>query len=58
MRAARLIKMVLLLQSHPAMTAAELARELHAAVAENRCVDDDELYRRLGMEKPPPDAEL
>jgi hypothetical protein len=36
----------------------ELVRELNKAVAENRRVDDDELYRRLGMEKPPPDAEL
>ena len=36
----------------------ELARELNKAVAENRRVDDDEFYRRLGLEKPPPDAEL
>jgi hypothetical protein len=36
----------------------DLARELNKAVAENRRVDDDELYRRLGMEKPPPDVEL
>ncbi|MFJ6949326.1 helix-turn-helix transcriptional regulator, partial [Streptomyces wuyuanensis] len=31
MRAARLIKMVLLLQSRPSMTAAELARELEVS---------------------------
>jgi hypothetical protein len=34
----------------------DLARELDAAVARGERVTDTELYRRLGMEPPPPGA--
>ncbi|MFJ3668314.1 helix-turn-helix transcriptional regulator [Streptomyces sp. NPDC090106] len=47
MRAARLIKMVLLLQSRPAMTAAELARELE--VSERTVVRDAQALSEAGV---------
>ncbi|MFD5032742.1 helix-turn-helix transcriptional regulator [Streptomyces sp. NPDC058405] len=47
MRAARLIKMVLLLQSRPSMTAAELAREL--AVSERTITRDAQALSEAGV---------
>lgn len=47
MRAARLIKMVLLLQSRPSMTAAELARELE--VSERTITRDAQALSEAGV---------
>ncbi len=51
MRAARLIKMVLLLQSRPSMTAAELARELE--VSERTVTRDAQALSEAGCRSTP-----